>query len=53
MPRMKAYASFDPKGLLQGKGAYVRHTKVRRPVEIDERAFAALLKQAVGSKGRA
>jgi len=40
----------DPKGLLQGKGAYVRHTKVRRTADIDERAFAALLKQAAGSK---
>jgi hypothetical protein len=36
----------DPKGLLEGKGQYVRHTKVRAPSEIDERAFAALLKQA-------
>jgi hypothetical protein len=37
----------DPKGLLEGNGAYVRHTKVRAPSDIDERAFAALLKQAV------
>ena len=36
----------DPKGLLEGKGQYVRHTKVHAPSEIDERAFAALLKQA-------
>lgn len=36
----------DPKGLLEGKGEYVRHTKVHAPAEIDERAFAALLKQA-------
>jgi len=36
----------DPKGLLQGKGQYVRHIKVRDPSEIDERAFTALLKQA-------
>lgn len=43
----------DPKGLLQGKGAYVRHAKVRRPAEIDERALAALLKQAAGTKRRA
>ena len=35
----------DPKGLLEGKGQYVRHAKIRRPSEIDERAFAALLKQ--------
>lgn len=36
----------DPKGLLEGKGKYVRHTKVHAPAEIDKRAFAALLKQA-------
>jgi hypothetical protein len=40
----------DPKGLLEGKGQYVRHIKVRRPAEIDERAFAALLRQAAGSR---
>jgi hypothetical protein len=43
----------DPKRLLEGKGRYVRHIKVRDPSEIDQRAFAALLGQAVGShKGR-
>jgi len=36
----------DPKGLLEGKGKFVRHTKVHDAFEIDERAFAALLKQA-------
>jgi hypothetical protein len=36
----------DPKGLLEGKGAYVRHTKLRAAADIDERAFNALLKQA-------
>ena len=40
----------DPKGLLEGKGKYVRHIKVRDASEIDERAFAALLKQASGSR---
>ncbi len=40
----------DPKGLLEGKGAYVRHTKVRSPSDIDPRAFAALLKQAARSR---
>jgi len=40
----------DPKGLLEGKGHYVRHIKVRDASEIDERAFAALLKQASGSR---
>ena len=38
----------DPKGLLEGKGQYVRHVKVRAPSEIDERAFAALLREAAG-----
>jgi hypothetical protein len=37
----------DSRGLLEGKGRYVRHIKVRAPSDIDERAFAALLKQAV------
>jgi len=36
----------DPKGLLQGKGEYVRHVKVRATKDIDEKAFAALLRQA-------
>ena len=36
----------DPGGLLEGSGQYVRHTKVRTPGDIDERALAALLRQA-------
>jgi len=36
----------DPKGLLRGEGQYVRHVKVFKPSDIDERAFAALLRQA-------
>jgi hypothetical protein len=40
----------DPGGLLEGKGQYVRHIKVRGVSGIDERAFAALLKQAVRSR---
>ena len=40
----------DPRGLLEGKGRYVRHTKVREPSGIDERSFAALLRQAAGSR---
>ncbi len=36
----------DPQGLLEGEGKYVRHIKVRGPSGIDERAFAALLRQA-------
>ena len=40
----------DPRGLLEGKGRYVRHTKVREPSGIDERSFAALLRQAARSR---
>ena len=36
----------DPKGLLEGKGQYVRHIKVRAAADIDRTAFAALLRQA-------
>lgn len=36
----------DPKKLLQGAGNYVRHIKVHASSEIDERAFAVLLRQA-------
>jgi hypothetical protein len=40
----------DPRGLLEGKGKYVRHIKVRNRSAIDERAFAALLQQAAHSR---
>jgi hypothetical protein len=40
----------DPKALLEGKGQYVRHIKVRSTSAIDERAFAALLRQAAGTR---
>ncbi len=36
----------DPRGLLEGKGRYVRHAKVHQPSRIHERSFAALLRQA-------
>ena len=36
----------DPKRVLEGKGQYVRHIKVRTPRDIDETAFRALLRQA-------
>ena len=36
----------DPKGLLQGQGKFVRHIKLRKASDLDERAFGALLKQA-------
>lgn len=36
----------DPRGLLVGAGKFVRHTKVRKRADIDEAAFAALLRQA-------
>lgn len=37
----------DPQRLLVGNGQYVRHVKVRRPADIDEHAFAALLLQTL------
>ena len=40
----------DPRGLLEGKGRYVRHTTVRSPSGINERSFAALLRQAARSR---
>lgn len=39
----------DPKGLLEGQARYVRHIKVHNTSEIDERAFAALLRQAAAA----
>lgn len=36
----------DPEGLLEGAGKYVRHIKVHRPADIDERSFGSLLRQA-------
>ena len=41
----------DPKSLLEGKGAYVRHAKVYKTTDIDKPAFAALLKQATRAGG--
>jgi len=40
----------DPKGLLEGKGRYVRHIKVRDRSAIDPRAFTPLLSQAASSR---
>lgn len=37
----------DAKGLLQGKGAYVRHAKVRTSADIDHAAFKELLQEAL------
>lgn len=36
----------DPRGLLEGNGQYVRHVKVRKPSDIDEKLFKAFLQQA-------
>ena len=36
----------DPKRLLSGEGKFVRHIKLRKPADLDPRAFAALLRQA-------
>ena len=40
----------NPKGLLEGKGRFVRHIKVHDPADIDRRAFATLLKEAAASR---
>ena len=36
----------DSKGLLKGKGKFVRHIKVFKRSDIDERSFGALMRQA-------
>ena len=36
----------DPKGLLEGKGKFVRHIKVLERSDIDEGDFGAILRQA-------
>lgn len=36
----------DPKGLLQGSGKYIKHIKVFTLDDIDETAFARLIRQA-------
>ena len=36
----------DPKGLLRGEGKYVRHIKLAKRTDIDEKSFGALLRQA-------
>jgi hypothetical protein len=43
---MRGAALKDPGGLLEGKGAYVRHVKVRDVADIDAKAFSALARQA-------
>ena len=37
----------DPKKLLHGSGAFVRHIKLFAPSDVDARAFAPMLRQAV------
>lgn len=46
---MRGAAFKDQKKLLQGKGQYVRHIKVYTTADIDERAFANFLKQAISA----
>lgn len=36
----------DPRKLLRGQGAYVRHIKLFKPSDLDAKAFSALLRQA-------
>lgn len=35
----------DPKGLLEGKGKYVRHVKIRGPKDIDPKSLRPLILQ--------
>jgi hypothetical protein len=44
---IRGSALADPRGLLEGNGQYVRHIKVRSVQDIDEKAFGALLRQAI------
>jgi hypothetical protein len=37
----------DPSGLLKGEGKFVRHIKVRKRSDIDEKNFGTLLRQAL------
>jgi hypothetical protein len=37
---------FDPRALLIGNGQYVRHMKLKKPADLDEASFGALLRQA-------
>src|SRR4051794_17853273 len=36
----------DPKGLLRGQGKFVRHIRVVKSADIDDKTFSALLRQA-------
>jgi hypothetical protein len=47
---MMGSALKDPKKLLEGAGQHVRHVKVRKPADLDARAFAALLRQAIKAR---
>ena len=42
----------DPRRLLNGQGKFVRHLKVRKRSDLDEGAFAALLRQAAPQAAR-
>lgn len=44
LPRLQRLK--DPQRILEGKGQYVRHIKVRKVSDIDEDTFRALLRQA-------
>lgn len=37
----------DPKGLLEGSGANMRHVKIKKPDDVTKKEFQALVKQAV------
>lgn len=37
----------DPKGILKGKSKLIRHIKIEKTSDIDEKAFAAMIRKAV------
>jgi hypothetical protein len=44
---MHGSALADPRGLLQGRGRFVRHVKLRRAADVAPRVLAAFLREAV------
>lgn len=42
----------DPQSLLQGKGKFLRHVKVRKPADVKEAQLAPFLKQALALDGK-
>ncbi len=50
---MRGSSFKDPRGLLQGKGQYVRHIKVYKRSDIDKDYFSGLMEQAISASQEA